>query len=252
MTFPRMLAPESTTAGTWGRKRLKAREVRQRLTIWWASRPLADPSHNGEMENFKFFALQYLNEWYLDDSRFVAGFKSENRDVRLSYIQEAVKYYRVNRTFEKIQEEKRLDKALSALEATSCLLTDEDVASTVCDLARTFRSIYKRNAISAASKLLWIRHQAPAVIYDDNAYQFLKKTYDDTLKERDYPKYWQEWLTQFEKRKNCIQSACNDLVGIKAFSLAHGDSDENIKTIVGNRWFRERVFDKYLLWNAGR
>jgi hypothetical protein len=203
------------------------------------------------MENFKFFALQYLNEWYLDDSRFVAGFKSDSRDVRLGYIQETVKYYGVNRTFEKIQEEKRLDKALSALEATSCSLTDGNVDSVVCNLAKAFRSIYKRNAISAASKLLWIRYQAPVVIYDDNAYQFLKKTFVGKLKERDYPNYRQEWLRQFANRKDRIQSACDDLLVVKAFSLAHGDADENIKCIVGNRWFRERVFDKYLLWNAG-
>jgi hypothetical protein len=161
-----------------------------------------------------------------------------------------VTYYRVNRTFEKIQEEKRLDKALSALEATSCSITDENVDSIVCDLAGTFRSIYKRNAISAASKLLWIRHQAPAVIYDDNAYQFLKKTYDGKLKVRDYPKYRREWLTQFEKRKDCIHSACVELVRVKDFSLAETVDDDGLTRLVGNKWFRERVFDKYLLWNG--
>src|ERR1700687_713186 len=251
MTFPRMLAPESTTAGTWGREHRKAREVAQPATIGWASRPLAGLPHGGEMENFKFFALQYLNEWYLDDKRFVVAFKSKNRAVRLRYILKAAKYYGVIRTFKNIQE-RRLDTALQALDAVSAPVTDANVDSTVCNLEKTLQEIYGGSKISAASKFLWIRFQAPVVIYDDNAYQFLRKRFVGQFKKRDYPNYRRKWLTQFDGQENCIHSACDGLVEVKAFSLAHGDTDENIKCIVGTRWFRERVFDKYLLWNAGR
>jgi len=203
------------------------------------------------MENFKFFALQYLNEWYLDDKRFVVAFKSKNRAVRLRYILKAAKYYGVIRTFKEIQESVRLDKALQELDAITGPITDTNVDSIVCNLEKTLRGIYGGNKTSASSKFLWIRYQAPVVIYDDNAYQFLKKTFVGQLRERDYPEYRREWLRQFDTRENCIQSACDGLVGVKAFSLAHGDTNENVKCIVGSRWFRERVFDKYLLWNAG-
>jgi len=34
------------------------------------------------------------------------------------------------------------------------------------------------------------------------------------------------------------------------FSLADTVDDDEVRGLVGNGWFGERVFDKYLLWNA--
>ena len=203
------------------------------------------------MENLKFLALQYLNDWYDDESDFVADLSSSNdRDARLCCIQKAAKYYKVIRNFKILAGEKRLDKALQALDAVGDSITDENVDLIVCELARTFQLTYGTNAISAASKFLWIRHRSPVVIYDDRAYRRLNKGCGGESGQCDYTKYRREWLKQFAKREEHLRLACAELVRVKDFSLAHAVADEDLERLVGNRWFRERVFDYFLWWNA--
>src|SRR5437016_13200556 len=73
-----------------------------------------------------------------------------------------------------------------------------------------------------------------------------------TLPQSDYGVYWREWRRQFSKRKARIRSACTQLVGIKEFSLAKGVPDHELGLVVASRWFQEREFDKFLLWNGQR
>lgn len=203
------------------------------------------------MENFKFFALQYLNDWCRYDSRFVDGLsRSRGRDDRLLCMQEAAKYYKIARNFKTLPNEQRLDNALQALDAMGDSIADENVDAIVCELADTFRSVYGNYNLSAASKFLWLRHRAPVVIYDSRVIQYLNKGCESRLGP-DYAKYRTEWLSQFAKREACIRSACTELVRVKEFSLAHAKSDEDFTSLIGNSWFHLRVFDTFLWWNAG-
>jgi hypothetical protein len=203
------------------------------------------------MGNFKFFALQYLNDWFGYDRRFVDGLSPTNsRGVRLRCIQEAAKYYRINRNFKTLPDEERLSRALAAVDEVSVPITEDSVDSAVCDLAKAFQKSYGSFAVSAASKFLWLRHQAPVVIYDSRAIQYLDKACDGKLGQCDYADYRKEWHRQFAKQEHLLRSACFDLIRVKEFSRARDIADDALRGLATSRWFIERVFDTFLWWNA--
>jgi hypothetical protein len=203
------------------------------------------------LENFHFFAIGYLNDWCCDDSRFVAGV-SPNRvtSARLELLWEAAKYYKVTRTLPTIDGEDRLAAALQALDSVPVPLTEATVDDAVVGLATRFQELYGRYAISAASKLLWIRHRWPVVILDDRASKFLWAA-GGTFGQGNYPAYRREWLSRFAEREQEIRDACADLTAVKAFTLASEMQDDDLCALMSERWFRERVFDKFLWWNGG-
>jgi hypothetical protein len=201
------------------------------------------------LTNWKFFALHYLDDWCGYDHRFVTGLASENARVeRLESFQEAAKYYGVARNFATLQEE-RLDAALAALDRSSGALTEGTVDATVCDLAAAFQVEYGKNAISAASKFLWLRHKSPVVIYDGRAVRCLRCS-GDRFQSWDYKAYRREWRRQFNEHEAPIRSACRELIRVRDFSLAHLMPDDVLASLVASNWFHERVFDKFLWWNA--
>jgi hypothetical protein len=198
----------------------------------------------------KYSALEYLNYWYGYESRFADDLlPSKPREVRLRCIQDAAKYYGVSRNFKIIPGEERLENALQALDGIGNPVTNEKVDSMVRDLAKRFQLIYGKEAISAASKFLWIRHKSPVVIYDDRAFRCLMSC-GSKLGQGEYAKYRSEWLKQFNYSDDEIRLACAELVRVKDFSLAHDKRDEDVASVVANRWFRERVFDIFLWSNS--
>ncbi len=201
------------------------------------------------MENFRFLALHYLNDWCAYDSGFVQGLRLEgDRNTRLRKLREVAIYYRVARNFKTIVED-RLDGALKAIDAVKHPITDENVDSTVRGIAKAFKSDYDKNLISAASKFLWILHKAPVVIYDARAISTLRSC-GEKFGECDYKGYRKGWLAQFVVHEKSIQKACAELIQVKDYSLAHAMADKELASLVRNRWFHERVFDKFLWWNG--
>src|SRR5258706_75320 len=100
--------------------------------------------------NFRFFALNYLNDWCGDDGRFYHWLSPDNppadRLAALNY--EAANYYKVSRTFPTIESEERLAAALVAVDAVVAPVTEETVDQAVCDLAARFQQVYGLYAIS--------------------------------------------------------------------------------------------------------
>jgi hypothetical protein len=202
------------------------------------------------LNNFRFFALGYLDDWICDDGRFFYGLSSEStQSDRLATLHEAANYYKVNRTLPTLKGEERLSAALVALDAVPAPVTEETIDQAVCGLATRLRQIYGRYAISAASKFLWLRYRWPVVILDDRAAQCLWAS-GATFGQGDYPAYRREWRKHFAASENAIDDACSELVNIKAFSLASDMPDDLLLQLTSERWFRERVFDKFLWWNS--
>lgn len=202
-------------------------------------------------ENFRFFAMHYLNDWCSDDRRFVAGLAPENdRKSRLATLWEAAKYYKITRTLPTITGEVRLAGALDAIDQVPSPMTEAVVDDAVCGLANSFDTLYGRYAISAASKLLWLRHQWPVVILDERADLCLRAS-GCRFGKGDYRAYKREWRRRFAERELDITAACAALWEVKRFSLASEMPDVEFGPLTGSNWFRERVFDKYLWWNAG-
>jgi hypothetical protein len=234
---------------------LKSVRKRTKLRAEWTSDDGITQTYFDDLlilENFKFFALQYLNDWYEKDRGFIAELSSITKEVRLRCLEEAAQYYGVLRNFGGVAE-KGLDAAFTMLENAAQNVTLQSVVAVVSKLATDFESAYpvkKKEKVSAASKFLWLRCQSPVVIRDTNAFACLQAASCGTL--TDYGAYWREWRRQFSKRKARIRSACAQLVGVKEFSLAKDISDRELALLVASRWFQERVFDKFLLWNGER
>ena len=64
-----------------------------------------------------------------------------------------------------------------------------------------------------------------------------------------YATYRAEWLKQFDEREQVIEKACSKLIRVKDFPPTD-EKDENLASVIGSRWFHERVFDKFLWWNG--
>ncbi|HUY15483.1 MAG TPA: hypothetical protein VMX16_17910 [Terriglobia bacterium] len=207
--------------------------------------------YSGPIENLNFCALEYLNDWYRYDYYFVVGLCSEDEDEQLRWLVEAVNVYRIARNFKARPGEVRLKQALRALNATGDSITDTNIVSAVRKLAGELGSPDGKVLISAASKLLWFRYKSPVVIYDGRAHRCLSKQCSGKLAASDYGAYYYEWREQFLKREEHIRSACSELSRVKEFSRAYAVSNKELGTLVGNGWFRERVFDKFLWWNGG-
>lgn len=203
------------------------------------------------MPNFKRFALHFLNDWCTDDRRFVEGLCRDNdRSARRACLQEAAAYYKVSRTLNTLPDEERLDGALSAIDSVPRPIREDDVVRAVCGLAKTFQDKYGDYAISAASKFLWLCERWPIVIYDSRAIRCLNKSGKVRLRSGYYEPYLNEWRRQFRQYEEAIANACADVVRIKDYSFADCMPDDALAALTTNRWFRERVFDKYL-WNNG-
>ena len=83
--------------------------------------------------------------------------------------------------------------------------------------------------LSLSSKILWFVYRSPILIYDKNARLALKTTSGD------YHSFQRAWLEAFDRQKEEIEDACARFSSAPQFS---------------ERWFHERVFDKYL-WHKG-
>lgn len=203
------------------------------------------------MDNFNYFSLLYLNDWKLWDEPFSYGILSENQEDSRQTLCKAAKYYKIMRNFENIQEsEGRLAAARSMLLDVQGPITAENICNHVNSLAANFRDTYGRNAVSAASKLLWLIFKSPVIIFDSRAAKWLYDAKYLETKTADYNSYRIAWLNAFQESEHDLENACNKLVHAKSFSLASDMNDNNFKNLVTERWFRERVFDKYIWFNA--
>ena len=202
------------------------------------------------LENYDFFALAYLNDWWQYDRSFVKGLQpSNNRKIRLYWLKEAAAYYQVIRNFaEEYDKGERLGKALDALDELKDPITSDNINTNVNTLAALFKSSYKQNLLSAASKFLWIRYKSPVVIYDDRARRGLKLVARIKRLGTGYSPYRETWLKLFEKYTTG-NSAHDGLSILKDYAPSDSDKAE-LESILGTDWFRERVFDKFLWWNG--
>jgi hypothetical protein len=202
------------------------------------------------VDNFNFFAMRYLNDWCADDRRFVTGLASPDRVTQLGSLGEAATYYGVARTLKYCDEKDRFGCALDALNATPPPRSDGAAVAAVRNLAGELQAKYGKNVISAASKFLWLRYRWPIVIYDSRAVACLRSC-GQKFYPYDYADYRNAWQSEFTKRASAVEAACNELARVRDFSLANSIDHKTFVDWSSSQWFHERVFDKFLWWNAG-
>lgn len=201
------------------------------------------------MDNFKYFALMYLNDWHFWDSPLSERIFSTNKEDSLNAFHSAAKYYKVTRNFPIDESEARLQGALDLVKSDSSKLVTNNVCEMVNNLALAFERRYGKNAVSAASKFLWLRHKSPVVIFDSRAKKWLDCN-GYKVPVNNYEEYRNQWLTAFSDNSEKIEEACAALMTVRDFSMAFERSTEEVVSVTTSIWFQERVFDKYLWFNA--
>lgn len=201
------------------------------------------------MENFKYFALMYLNDWHFWDSPLSERIFSSNEEDSLSAFHSAAKYYKVTRNFPIDESEARLQGALDLVKSDSNKLVENNVCEIVNNLALEFERRYGKNAVSAASKFLWLRHKSPVVIFDSRAKKWLSRN-GYKVPSNNYEGYREQWLSAFSDNSKKIKEACAALTIVRDFSMAFESSAKEVESVTTSIWFQERVFDKYLWFNA--
>jgi hypothetical protein len=198
-----------------------------------------------------YAAFSYLDEWIWRDSRFHQTLRYEtwqgtSADLGARELAKAATYYGVARTLKKTNEEPRLMGAYEELGKTR-LLEENEVPEVVERFAEKLHTIYGTHALSAASKFLWLKFRSPVVIYDSMVSKWICKNCeyrDDGY--ANYFKYWHEKFPEYEER---IKEACAELVTpiVKGFTLACDVADDQLSEWTTSRWFRERVFDHFMM-----
>ncbi|MGF1831490.1 hypothetical protein L4D04_20410 [Photobacterium angustum] len=204
---------------------------------------------------FDYFALKYLNQWLEHDSIYSEQLKSESWDERLEGFSSACSFYGIARNLHKKFD---LDKGLRRYEPALKLLDDFDVRGleqssfkAVIDAQLSFEKelsgIYGGNRlVSLVTKILWLRYQWSAVIYDSRAKNTLSFHGDDLTR---YTIRWHEHYALFADQ---ITESCNNLQDMISYSVDPNQATkEYVNNISNEDWFQERVFDMYL-WHHGR
>ena len=108
------------------------------------------PAMLNRMINYKYYAINYLDDRCESDRGFVEGMcASGNHDQRLACLWRAAKYYKVTRTLPVIAEERRLGRALEAIDAIADSITGDNVDAIVRELEKTFEAAKQRSFLPA-------------------------------------------------------------------------------------------------------
>ena len=201
-------------------------------------------------ENFRYHAYCYLDEWIQFDSVFTEKLSLADDEAAACCLAEIAQYYGVIRNFRDIGEHPRFSKAWAALKQISQPQTIEDAVKQHEELLLLLRADYGKILHSATSKFLWMRFKSPVIIYDQLALGWLC-AHAGCKPEWEYGLYCETWLRSYRKYEPEIRIACQGLLSVKSFTLAADWQSEALGNVIDTEWFRQRVFDNFLLFRPG-
>ena len=193
---------------------------------------------------FEYCALSFLLQWEQQE-RALHDQIVDNPSVQ--QIRSALGYFQAARTF----------KGLGSDEVAQCVvdmllqvdgnlkLPPEDK---VTALALRFKGRFGKLNLSAASKLLWLKHKLPYIIYDSRVVNALRKV-GCNFEDGNYSEYCRCWRNQYSRVEEAIKKAAARLGEVRAF-LPWYQTELELTGLVSQPWFPERVFDTYL-WEKG-
>ena len=194
---------------------------------------------------FEFCALRFLLQWERSEKGFHRQMKGPPDIVQL---RKALRYFQVARNFKGLKND---SKAISIVEALTSVDSREDYSTEdkVEQLAHCFKAEFNQFNLSAASKLLWLRHRKPYIIFDSRAVIALKNM-DSSFDKKSYSEYCQAWRKQYLVHQPAIKAASAKLIEIRSFLPAWHVDEEAMLKLTKQPWFLERVFDIFL-WEVG-
>ena len=197
------------------------------------------------MPSFEFCAFEFLRQWLDTEQALHVAFSTSPTEDKL---REALAYFQVARTFTGLSSPGKVHLVLQSL---IDVCGDSSVSTPyekVDRLANRFRQTFGKYNVSAASKLLWLTYRDPFIIYDTRAVTALKGQVGHTL--GDYIDYCEAWRKEYERSKNSIRIASQQLPKGRLFMRSCPLTDSELLEMAQKTWFTERVFDVFL-WEAG-
>jgi hypothetical protein len=195
--------------------------------------------------SFEYCALRFLLQWLQRERALhdrVAGNPS------LQQVRSALQYFQVARTFEGLRSDKAAEavaKALRQVDRNSQLSPEEKVMT----LASRFKESFNRFNLAAASKLLWLKHRWPYIIYDSRAVNALRGL-GCKFQTANYTEYCKCWRNEYGGCQKQIKQAGSRLHVVRAFLPSSFAKKAELMALASQPWFLERVFDIYL-WETG-
>ena len=193
-----------------------------------------------------YCALRYLLLWEQHEKELHA---SMSTTPNLESLRKSLHYFRVSRTFRGIDNEATANLVLTALLGATDS-GDVSPAEAVGQLAVRFTRDFQQNNLSAATKLLWLRHRRPFLVYDARAVAALKDM-NYKFDTRSYAEYAEAWISAYKENKDSVLDAVALLPALQPFLASWHLSSASIERLVQKPWFRERVFDIFL-WERGK
>jgi len=159
----------------------------------------------------------------------------------------ALAHFRIARNFSGIREQDNKDELVAIINSVTFnkSLSSRDKYKELLD---KFRKRYKKELVSATSKILWfVDSKQDFIIYDTLAIANLRKhkalaDAEGSSKYFDFCDKWREYSTKEQQ----IESAVNR---VKKFYESIPNFDNGDFEIMNKKWFRMRVLDMYL-WNS--
>jgi len=194
---------------------------------------------------FEFCALRAFLQWERKEKGFHTRMK---RNTSLEDIRAALKYFQVARNFRGLQQDSSAQWILDSLASVD---SDGNLSKTekVVELATRFKRKFGQFNLSAASKLLWLKHIREYIILDSRAIAALHKL-GHRFGKRNYVEYCRAWRYEYVCHAKNIRTASAKLVKMRDFFPAWHTDSKAMSKLLSQPWFRERVFDIYL-WEVG-
>jgi hypothetical protein len=171
-------------------------------------------------------------------------------------LQDALSFFMVARTLprkydvgEGAQRYRPLLDAFLEVEARS--FVQDDFVKKVDALRKGIGARYGgRDLLSLSTKLLWLKHRDPFIIYDSRASKALGVTSSDY---RDFTKKWEVGFLEHQSSIVAISGRLAELLqsGLVSYFLPVTDNLEHEAVrLCSQTWYHRRVFDIYL-WHLG-
>jgi hypothetical protein len=211
----------------------------------WVHLIIVSPHMDTPEMPFEYCALRFLLQW---EQRERALHEQIAGNPTLPQLRAALRYFQVARTFAGLG----ADEAAQAVADALRQVDDESQLSPqgkVTALASRFRERFNQFNLSAASKLFWLRHKLPYIIYDSRAVNALRD-FGCNFENANYAQYCDSWRNEYRQREEAIENAASRLHEVRSFLPPWHGTDAEFQALASEPWFLERVFDIYL-WEMG-
>lgn len=206
---------------------------------------------------FEHAALHYLMQWLEEDSIWHNGLNDSDYSIRLKTLNVLAYNYQVIRNLPRRYD---IDATPSIPRLSPILNIIENpenqnitVANRVEVIERVNNEIgrhYHRRVLSLATKVLWVKHRDPIIIYDSRARRGIKRL-GYPSGENNIDKYIKSWEKLYGNYQTEIQKTCAYLHETCDYSkFSNGLTTQHVKDLSSQLWFQHRVFDIFLFFEG--